>query len=155
MTTTVNLTTEPEVVTRPAMHYLFLEKTGNIPANAPGAWQAAEKLAPAAAAVGQIMGAAALYKCGPDVYRAGYILASRPSGVPEGLSYEEIPGGKYTRFVLTGSYTQLPEATGRAFQIVAEKQIQLRDGFNIENYVTDPRTTPQEQCVTEILFPAA
>jgi effector-binding domain-containing protein len=39
------------------------------------------------------------------------------------------------------------------FTIVAEKKIPLRDSFNIENYVTDPRTTPEEQLITEIMFP--
>jgi len=155
MTSTINLTTEPEIVTRPAIHYLYIEKLGNIPANAPGAWHEAEKFAAKIAAVGQIIGASALYKCGPDIYRAGYILAQRPASVLDGLSYEEVPGGKYVKFVLHGPYSQLPQATPRAFQIVEEKQIQLRDGFNIENYVTDPRTTPQEDSITEIMFPTA
>jgi effector-binding domain-containing protein len=154
MTSTINLT-EPEVVTRPAFHYVFLEKAGNIPSIAPGTWQAVEKFAGQIAQAGQIAGACALYKCGPDIYRAGYILAERPASIPEGLSYEEVPGGKYARFVLHGPYSQLPQATGRAFELVAEKQIPLRDGFNIESYVTDPRTTPQEQSITEIMFPAA
>jgi effector-binding domain-containing protein len=153
MTSTINLTAEPEVVTRPSIHYLYIEKTGNIPANAAGAWHEAEKFALQIASLGQTIGASALYKCGPDIYRAGYILAERSASIPEGLSYEEIPGGKYTKFVLHGPYSQLPQATSRAFQLVAEKQIQLRDGFNIENYVTDPRTTPQDESITEILFP--
>ena len=155
MTSTMNLTAEPGAVDRPAMHYLFIEKTGHIPDIAAGTWHDAEKFAPALAATGQIRGACALYKCGPDVYRAGYIVAQPPESVPEGLTYEEVPAGKYLRFVLTGPYSQLPEATGRAFQIAAEKQVAPRDGFNIENYLTDPRTTPQEQSVTEILFPMA
>ncbi len=153
MTSTINLTTEPEAVTRPAMHYLFIERSGNIPTIAAGTWQSVEKFAPAIGAIGQIVGACALYQCGPDIYRAGYILADRPATIPDGLSYEVVPGGKYTRFVLTGPYSQLPEATSRAFQLVAEKQVPIRDGFNIENYVTDPRTTPQDQSITEILFP--
>lgn len=154
MTSTVNLTTEPEFVTRPAIHYLYIERTGNIPANAQGAWQAAEKFASQVAATSQIVGACALYKCGPDVYRAGYVVAERPASIPEGLSYEEVDGGKFAKFVLHGPYSHLPEATSRAFQLAAEKQVRLRDGFNIENYVTDPHTTPQEQSITEILFPA-
>lgn len=155
MTLEINLTAEPEVVHRPAMHYVFLERTGSIPANAQGAWQAVEKFAAQIATSGQIIGACALYRMQPEVYRAGYVVAERPASVPDGLSYEEVPGGKYARFVLRGPYSQLPEATARAFQLVGEKQVPLRDGFNIENYVTDPRTTPQEQSVTEILFPAA
>lgn len=153
MTTEINLSAEPEVVNRPAMHYVFLEKAGNIPANAQGVWQAVEKFAGQITQSGQIIGACALYDFKPEVYRAGYVLADRPASIPDGLNYEEIPGGKYVRFVLRGPYSQLPQATSRAFQFVAEKQIPLRDGFNIENYVTNPRTTPPDQSITEIMFP--
>ena len=57
------------------------------------------------------------------------------------------------KFVLTGSYSNLPQASGRVFEIVAEKKIQLRDDFCIENYTNDPRTTPEDKLVTEILLP--
>jgi effector-binding domain-containing protein len=40
------------------------------------------------------------------------------------------------------------------FEIVAEKKIQLRDDYCIENYANDPRTTPEDKLVTEILVPA-
>lgn len=68
---------------------------------------------------------------------------------------EKAPGGKYTRFILTGPFSQLPEVTGRVFKIVAEKKFPLRNGFNIEHYVNDPRTTPEDQLTTEIMFPTA
>ena len=54
--------------------------------------------------------------------------------------------------MLTGSYAQLPEASGRVFEIVAEKKIPVRDDYNIENYLNDPRTTPEDQLITEILM---
>jgi hypothetical protein len=55
--------------------------------------------------------------------------------------------------VLTGPYSLLPEACGRVFDIVSEKKIQLRDDYGIENYANDPRTTPEDQLITEILVP--
>ncbi len=64
-------------------------------------------------------------------------------------------GGKYSRFVLTGSYSNLPEASGRVWSIVADKQVPLRDDFAIENYMNDPRTTPEDKLMTEILVPTA
>jgi effector-binding domain-containing protein len=69
------------------------------------------------------------------------------------MEYTLFEGGKYSRFVLTGSYSNLPEASGRVFEIVSEKKIRLREDYCIENYVNDPRTTPEEQWVTEILLP--
>jgi hypothetical protein len=37
---------------------------------------------------------------------------------------------------------------------VREQKLPLRDEYNIENYVTHPRVTPEDQLITEILFPA-
>ncbi len=96
-----------------------------------------------------------LYKVAPQIYRAGVALATAPRDLPEGLAHEKFPGGKYSRFVLTGSFSNLPEACGRVFQIVAETKIPLRDDFGIENYVSDPHTTPEDQLITEILVPTA
>lgn len=155
MNTTLNLTQEPETVNRPEAHYVFIERIGNIPANAPQAWQTVEKFAAGLMQQNQITGAAALYKPAKGIYRAGFLLAAAPANLPDGLTYEKLSGGKYARFTLTGPFDQLPEANTRAFGIVAEKKIALRDDFNIENYVTDPRTTPAEENVTQILFPTA
>ena len=94
-----------------------------------------------------------LFKVGPKIYRAGVSLAAESANLPEGLQYARFKGGKYSRFVLTGPYSDLPEACGRVFEIVSEKKIELRDDFCIENYVNDPKTTPEQQLVTEILIP--
>jgi effector-binding domain-containing protein len=75
----------------------------------------------------------------------------RPNNCPKAFNILQFKGGKYSRFVLTGSYSNLPQASGRVFEIVAEKQIQLRDDYCIENYANDPRTTPEEKLITEIL----
>ena len=94
-----------------------------------------------------------LYKTGPKIYRAGVAVAAEPKNLPENVRYEKFKGGKYSKFVLTGSYANLPQASGRVFEIIAEKKIQMRDDYCIENYTNDPRTTPQDQLVTEILIP--
>jgi predicted transcriptional regulator YdeE len=155
MNPTIQLTQEPETIDFPATHYVFLERIGNIPANAPGAWQKVQKFAPALMANNRITGAAAFYKPTKGIYRAGFMLAAPPADLPEGLSYEKVSGGKYVRFTLTGPFDQLPEANTRAFGIVAEKKIALRDDFNVEHYLTDPGNTPADENVTELLFPVA
>ena len=94
-----------------------------------------------------------LYKRGSMTYRAGFAIASEPKDLPAGFSYEIFKGGKYNSFVLTGAYTDLPAASGRVFEMVAEQGIEMRDDFCIENYVTDPSKTPADQNVTEILIP--
>jgi DNA gyrase inhibitor GyrI len=103
----------------------------------------------------QITAAVSLFKPSKGIYRAGFLLATDPVNLPGELTYERIGGGRYVRFTFTGSFDQLPEAVSRAFGIVAQKKILLRDDFNIEHYLTDPRTTPAEQNVTALLFPTA
>jgi effector-binding domain-containing protein len=149
----MNLTEEPEIVTWPETHYVFVEKTGPFMNTAPQAWTTAHTLVPAILQHNQISGYMSLYKRGPKIYRAGFALAAPPVELPAGVEYEKFNGGKYSRFALTGHYSNLPQASGRVFEIVAEKAIQLRDDFCIEHYVNDPSKTPEEELVTEILVP--
>jgi effector-binding domain-containing protein len=150
----MNLTEVPEIVQWPETHYVFVEKAGPFMQNAGQAWQSAHQLAPALRQNNEITRYMSLYKRGPQIYRAGFAIASTPKDLPAGFKYEIFKGGKYSRFVLIGPYTDLPAASGRVFEMVAEKRITMRDDFCIENYVTDPSTTPAEKNVTEILIPS-
>jgi DNA gyrase inhibitor GyrI len=149
----MNLTESPEIVQWPETHYVFVERVGPFIENAQQAWQNAHQLAPALRQNNQITKYMSLYKPGPKIYRAGFAIESAPKNVPQGMAYEKFAGGKYSRFVLTGSYSDLPVASGRVFQVVAEKGIRMREAFCIENYTTDPNVTPADQNVTEILIP--
>src|SRR3984893_11106004 len=151
--TFMNLTQEPEIVTWPETHYVFLEKIGPFQNAAPEAWGTLHKSVPALSEHKKITGYTSLYKVGPKIYRAGVSLAASPQQLPEGLAYEKFKGGKYMKFVLTGPYSNLPQASGLVFEIVAEKKIQLRSDYCIENYANDPRITPEDKLVTEILLP--
>jgi DNA gyrase inhibitor GyrI len=151
----VKLTQKPDIVTWPETHYVFIEKIGHFQDTAAQAWQNLHQLVPGISAHNKITGYMSLYKVEPKIYRAGVSLAAAPNNLPEGLEYAKFQGGKYSRFVLTGPYSGLPEACGRVFEIVSETKIPLRDDYCIENYVNDPRTTPEQQLVTEILIPTA
>jgi effector-binding domain-containing protein len=151
----MNLTQEPTIVTWPETHYVFIEKIGPFQNTAGQAWQSLHQLVPRILEHNQITGYTSLYKIGPKVYRAGVSLNAPAMNLPEGLEYTHFKGGKYSRFVLTGPYSNLPEACGRVFKMVAEKKIPVRDDFYIENYTNDPRTTPEAQLITEILIPTA
>ena len=149
----VNLTQIPEMVTWPETHYVFIEKIGPFQNTAAQAWKELHQLVPRISEHNKITGYMSLYKVGPKIYRASVSLAAGPKDLPADLKCEKIKGGKYNRFVLTGPYANLPEACGRVFEIVSEKKMQLRDDYCIENYANDPRTTPEQQLVTEILIP--
>lgn len=148
-----NLTEQPDLVNWPEMHYVYVEKIGPFMENAPKAWQEAHPLVPALSENNKITGYMALYKMVPDTYRAGFSIAAPAVKLPAGLKYEKVPGGKYFRFELRGPYDQLPQASGRAWQIVGEKKLEVRDDFAIENYVNDPRVTAPEHLITHIMIP--
>jgi effector-binding domain-containing protein len=149
----MNLTESGDTVHWPETHYVFVEKTGPIPKIAPEAWQAALSLVSQLAEKNQIDWRMSLYRMSPSVYRAGFVVSKKPDEVPAGLEYELFEGGKYSRFVLTGPYSDLPAATGRVVEIVAQRGMKLRSDFCIESYVNDPRTTPEDKLITEILIP--
>ena len=149
----MNLTEAPEYVTWPQTHYVFVEKTGPIPKNAPLAWQEFHQSLPRLKSSATVTGFLSLYNMHDQVYRAGASVAAKPAKVPENLRYESFPGGKYARFVLTGPYSDLPQDTGQVVEIVSQKKIPLRADYHIEHYVNDPATTPEDKLVTEILFP--
>ncbi len=150
----MNLTSDPQVVNFPATHYVFVEKTGPFMDTAPSAWQSAHTFVTELSKKNRITGYMSLYKTGPKVYRAGFALAGPPIDLPAGLAYEQFSGGKYVRFILTGPYSDLPAASGAAWNTVGEMKIAVRDDFAIENYMNDPSSTPEDQLLTHILIPA-
>jgi len=150
----MKLTEKPDFVNWPAIHYVFVESIGPFMETAPAAWQTLHKHVEEIGRQGKINGYLSLYKMEPQMmYRAGLALDIKPEKIPPGFKYERFEGGKYARFVLTGSYSQLPEACGRVFQTVKETKLPVENNFFIENYVNDPRVTPEEQLITEILIP--
>jgi effector-binding domain-containing protein len=151
----MNLTESGDIVRWPETHYVFVEKTGPIPKIAQDAWRLAHSLAPLLAEKNPITGYMSLYKMNPNVYRAGFVVEEKPRRLPPGLQCELFGGRSYSRFVLTGPYSDLPAATGRVFDIVAQRGMALRSDFCIESYVNDPLTTPEDQLITEILIPTA
>jgi DNA gyrase inhibitor GyrI len=151
----MNLTREPEIVSWPETHYIFIEKIGPFQETASSAWNSLHGLVSEISTNNKITGFMSLYKFKPKMtYRAGVAVASKPTNLPKGLQYEKFEGGKYSRFILTGPYSDLPEACGRVFKIVSEKKIEMHDNFCIENYGNDPsKAAPGEKAVTQILIP--
>jgi effector-binding domain-containing protein len=151
----MNLTETAEIVTWPETHYVFVERTGSIPKNAPLAWQEFQQLVPQLKSNAGVTGFLSLYKMDPPVYRAGALVEAKPAELPGKLRYERLEAGRYARFVLTGPYSQLPQATTRVVEIVSDKKLRLRDDYHIEHYMNDSATAPEEKLGTEILFPVA
>ena len=101
-----------------------------------------------------ITGHMSLYKMKPQlIYRAGVVVDLKPDTLPPGLQYIKFEGGKYSRFIYTGPYSELGIISGKIFEIVKTTSLPVRDDFIIENYVNTPDTTPEDNLQTEILIP--
>lgn len=156
----VQLTPKPELVTRHPQILLYLEKQGPFMKSAPAAWREFWQIAGGKIDRAMMTGMVGLSridetKTGDEIYtyQAGITLKEKPAEVPGGLAVREIPTGRYARFVLTGSYSQLPEAYPLAFTLLAQTPVKLRPDFCIEGYLNSPDTTPEDQLQTEILIP--
>ncbi len=151
----MKLTKIPKMVVWSESHYVFIEKVGSFQKTAPQAWNSLHKLVSKISEENKITGFMSLYKFKPKMtYRAGVTVAAKPKILPKGVKYEKFKGGKYARFVLTGSYSDLPEACGIIFnQIVPAEKIKMRNGWCLENYVNDPRVIPEKKLITQILIP--
>jgi AraC family transcriptional regulator len=157
----VNLTHEFEAVSRPLTHYVFLEKRGPFAEVAPPLWN---ELAPLIQRMNQqevreFLGVSGIDKSRPGedamIYQAGVALAHEPDALPASLQLRAIKSGRYARFLLTGPYSQIWPAFDRIFKALAEKKVTLHPEFCIENYLNDPRNTPEDQLQTELLVPIA
>ena len=89
------------------------------------------------------------------IYQAGVGCSEMPQKLPEGLQHRAIKSGNYARFLLTGPYSHIWPAFNRIFKTLADKKADLRPEFCIENYLNDPRVTPEENLQTELLVPIA
>jgi DNA gyrase inhibitor GyrI len=150
----MNLTSEPDTIFWTPTPYIYLEKIGPFQETAMAAWKELTAFIPALEPYNDINKYFSLYKTKPtQVYRAAVGVSDPPLDLPKGLAYGLFGGGNYLRFVLTGSYSQLPQACGRVFEMVAARKIPLRDDYCIEHYVNSPKTTPEDKLITEILLP--
>ena len=144
----------PEFIIRPTLLYVFVEKIGPFLETAKAAWEEFYPHLEEIRRETEIIEFAAHYKMQPEMrYRSGVAVATHPAQLPVGLKSEFREGGRYARFLLTGPYDQLVHACGRVFDLVRERNLDVRDDFYIEHYVNNPDTTPPDKLLTEILIP--
>lgn len=151
----MNLSLKPSLVDWPVTHYVYVARVGPFQKTASKAWEDLQRLLPKIAEDNEITGHLALYKPAELEYRAGVSIGAKPRKLPEGVDYFKYKGGRYSQFVLTGPYSELPEASRRVFEAVERLRLTVRRAYYIENYVTDPATTPEKKAITEILVPTA
>jgi DNA gyrase inhibitor GyrI len=158
----VNLTASPEIITSKPAFLVYLEKIGPFLKTAPVAWKEFWSIARSRLDPSQIACMAGLSRIDHNktgehafIYQAGVTLKSKPAQIPPGLESRQLESGKYARFLLTGSYAQLPAAYPKAFSVLEEAQLEIRDDFCVERYLNTPQDTAEDQLETEILIPLA
>jgi AraC family transcriptional regulator len=154
------LNLNPTIVNHEAQDFIYLEKKGPFIKMAPVAWQ--EFWAYTLNKVdfkllNRMVGLSFVDPklSGDDAYtyQAGLFLKSKPAALPEGLSYRKFAGGRFAKFLLTGSYTQFSSAYPQIFSLLQSENRNLRNDFCIEAYLNTPNDTKEEDLLTEILVP--
>lgn len=156
----INLSSNPEIIVTKSRPYLHLQKVGSFMTTAPQAWQEFWALCGPIVKnlpIDQMAGLSRVdeSKSGDDkfIYQAGVFLTENINNVPAPAVVRESKGGKYAKFLLTGSYDQLQYAYPQAFEILAKQLHQLRDDFCVEIYLNTPDTAEEAELKTEILIP--
>ncbi len=86
-------------------------------------------------------------------FRAAFAVAEAPKDKPTGdIAVDKTTPGKAYKFVHRGSYDDMDTTYDAITNFLDEKQLDAK-GLFIEQYVTDPITTPQEKLVVEVFVP--
>ncbi len=86
-------------------------------------------------------------------FQAAIPLAEEPTNPPRGdIAMGKSPGGRALKFVHHGSYDSMDTTYEAITNYLDEKRLEAKDLF-IEEYATDPATTPEDQLVITVLVP--
>jgi effector-binding domain-containing protein len=86
-------------------------------------------------------------------FQAGVPVEGEPKAPPQGeISIGTSPGGRALKFVHRGSYDAMDATYDAITNLLDEKKLDAKDLF-IEQYVTDPLTSPPDNLVIEVFVP--
>jgi effector-binding domain-containing protein len=86
-------------------------------------------------------------------YQAAVPINAAPANAPKGdIAVGESPGGKALKFVHRGSYDSMDNTYEAITNYLDEKRLEAADSF-IEEYETDPVTTPEDKFVVTVYVP--
>lgn len=156
----MNLDLNYTIVERANSHIVCVEKNGLFPEVALPAWY---ELIPQVdkhinkSDIEEYLGFSTMNKLSNSEKQMQYLAAvsikNSELAVPQGLTYKKIPGGKYAKFVMIGPTHQVWPAFNLIFQLLTKKNVHLRSGACIENYLSNPELVPENELVTELLVP--
>ena len=86
-------------------------------------------------------------------FQAAVPLAEAPANAPQGdIALGKSPSGRALKFVHRGSYDSMDATYEAITNHLDEKRLEAKDLF-IEEYATDPVTTPEDQLVITVYVP--
>jgi effector-binding domain-containing protein len=86
-------------------------------------------------------------------FRAAVPIAEAPADTPKGdISVGTSPGGRALKFVHRGSYDSMDTTYEAITNYLDEKRLEAQDSF-IEEYATDPVTTPEDKFIVTVYVP--
>jgi effector-binding domain-containing protein len=86
-------------------------------------------------------------------YQAGVPIAETPRNPPRGdIAVGQSPAGKALKFIHRGSYDAMDNTYEAITNYLDEKKLEAKDMF-IEEYQTDPVTTPGDKLVVTVFVP--
>ena len=86
-------------------------------------------------------------------YQAAVPITAAPAEAPKGdIAVGQSPGGKALKFIHRGSYDSMDNTYEAITNYLDEKRLEAADSF-IEEYETDPVTTPEDKFVVTVYVP--
>ncbi len=86
-------------------------------------------------------------------FQAAVPIAESPKDPPKGdIAVGQSPGGKALKFIHRGSYDSMDNTYEAITNYLDEKRLEAADAF-IEEYETDPVTTPEDKFVVTVYVP--
>lgn len=87
------------------------------------------------------------------IYKVGITCSKEKPLSFKHLKKDKIKKTKYAKFILKGSYLSIWPAFERIFKILSETDLALDPSPCLENYLNNPKITPEEDLLTELLVP--
>lgn len=86
-------------------------------------------------------------------YQAAIAISEEPKTIPRGdIALGKSPEGRALKFTHRGSYDAMDTTYDAITNHLDERRLESQDAF-IEEYVTDPLTTPEDKLVVNVLVP--
>lgn len=152
----LELSKEPEIIERGQVQILSLENAGGkFDEIAPPIWEKFLGFLEGTSldlSQSEFLGISFVDQDEKHFYKAAITVENKDVMIAP-LKQEFLEKSKYAKFILKGSYDGVWPAFDMAYKTLDKMGLELADLPCLENYINDPRETPENELLTEILIP--